>query len=307
MGVPMPNVPPLLMRIYSWLLRLLPFAGGLTKLSINDFTNRNFAGFADLTSARMLNGIKIAVDPSDHDGRILYLFGTNDPKVHHISRALLRQGDRFFDIGANYASIGLQAADRVGCNGQVHLFEPQPHLCEAIRGAISDSKCSNIRLHPVGLLDHDDEMRLARPKNHSGMATLVKYGDQSSWDTITVQVKNIATYLPHLIECAPFGVKIDVEGAEVFLMPWLLRQPTLKFIVFEASHNQQKLWEMVRQSDLVLYGLERTVFAKRVRRIDEFAQMHAYHDLVAVRFQSQGLVPARVGSYELGRIVRGED
>ena len=105
-------------------------------------------------------------------------------------------------------------------------------------------------------------------------------------------MKDIATYLPPLIEKKIFGVKIDVEGAEITLMSWLLNQPTLKFIVFEAAHNQQRLYEMVRKSGLVLYGLERTVFSKRVKRVDGFEEMQAYHDLVAVRFSTKDTAPS---------------
>jgi FkbM family methyltransferase len=289
------------MKIYSRLLRLLPVAGGLTRLAFNPITNQVFGRCLDAAPARMLNGVPIAVDVNDYHGRILYLFGTNDPKVHHVSQALLRSGDCFLDIGANYGSIGLLAADRVGPRGQVHLFEPQPHLCKALRDAISAGGRSNVSVHELALLDHDDTLELAAPSDHSGRATLVRHCDQSDWAKIRVPVKDIATYVPPLIQNRSFGAKIDVEGAEIYLMPWLLMQPSLKFLIFEAAHNQPVLWEMVRASGLTLFGLERTVFAKRLARVDALAGLMRYHDLVAVRIPEGMRVPDFIGSYALGQ------
>ena len=76
-------------------------------------------------------------------------------------------------------------------------------------------------------MDRDGEMVLSMPPYHSGMATLVPSTDHNQWLKQTIPVRDVANYLPPLIDGRPFGVKIDVEGAEVYLMPWLLRQPTV--------------------------------------------------------------------------------
>ena len=134
-----------------------------------------FAGMPDRAYARTLNGIRILVDLKDHDGRILYLFGTNDPKVHHVVQALLGRTDVFLDIGANHASIGLLAADRVGPLGRVHLFEPQPDLCKVVKAAINDGRRLNVTLHEIALMDCDGKMELTRPAHHSGKATVIRH------------------------------------------------------------------------------------------------------------------------------------
>jgi FkbM family methyltransferase len=281
----------------------IPVASGLSRLGFNGWTNQLFARCGYPIEAVMLNGVRIEVSPNDYHGRILYLFGTNDPKVQAVAQGLLRRGDRFFDIGANYSSIGIQVAHVVGPEGQVHLFEPQPELCLRVRAAIDRAAMTNVHLHGVGLMDRDGEMVLARPTYHSGMATLIPSTGQDLWLKQTVQVRDIATYLPPLIDGHPFGVKLDVEGAEIHLMPWLLRQPGLRFLIFEAAHNHRQLWDLIQASGLILYGLRRLVHTKRVRRVEVFEQMAKYHDLVAFRTREGAPVPPVATPHELRRLV----
>jgi FkbM family methyltransferase len=282
-----------------------PVSSGLTKLSFNSIVNQQFSHCDDLVVAKMLNGMSIKVEPNDHHGRVLYLFGTNDPKVHAVTQGLLFPGYRFLDIGANYSSIGLLAVNRVGSSGQVHLFEPQPHICNYVEEAIEQTGLTNVHLHKVALMDREAEMQLSRPRDHSGMATLIDYCDRSTWDSISVPVKNIANYVPPLIESAPFGVKLDVEGAEPYLIPWLLDRPNLQFMIFEAAHNHQQLWDLIQaKSDFKLYGLERVVFTKRICHVPSFEKMCLYHDLVAVRFPDSLQPATRINPYVLGSMIK---
>ncbi len=295
--------PPILMRIYSKILHHLPIYSGLTKLSFNSLINSQFTKCASPVAARMVNGLCIEVEPNDYHGRVLYLFGTNDPKVHTTAQALLRPGDRFLDIGANYSSIGLLAADKVGSTGQVHLFEPQPEICRCVAAAIAQAGLTNVQLHPVALMDCDSEMKIARPRDHSGMATLIEYSDQSNWDSQIVPVRNIATYVAPLIGDNPFGVKIDIEGAEPYLMPWLFKQPNLRFLIFEAVHNQQQLWDFVQAAKLTLYGLSRQMLTLQIQQIESFEQMKFYHDLVAIRLPDGLKPPRQINPDKLGKMI----
>jgi FkbM family methyltransferase len=253
----------------------------------------------------MLNGVELTVHPDDYHGRILYRFGTNDPKVQLTAQRLLREGDVFLDIGANYSTIGLSVAERVGTTGRVHLFEPQDAICQSVDAAIARSRLKNVQLHRVALMDRDDQMTISRPRHHSGMATLVDYGgDRSDWNSQVVPVRNIATYVPTLIGDRPFGVKLDIEGAEKYVMPWLLQQPNLRFLIFEAAHNQSQLLDLVRDAGLQLFGLCKSLLRSRIRAVDAMEQMSAYHDMIAIRLP-QALKGLRETSpTEVGRLLR---
>ncbi len=302
-------MPPVTMRMYAGVLHAFPWLqSGLTRLSFNRMTNWAFAKCHEPVMATMRNGIRIEVAPSDYHGRILYLFGTNDPKVQRTAQGLLREGDVFLDIGANYSSIGLAASEWVGSTGRVHLFEPQEWICEPVEAAIRRARLENVELHRVALLDRDDEMTISRPRNHSGMATLIDDGRvNQNWVRQTVPVKNIATYVGPLIHGRPFGVKLDIEGAEPAVMPWLLAQPNLQFLIFEAAHNHDQLWELVRSAGLTPFGLCRNLFRTRVMPITTPAGIRRYHDVVAVRLPTLKHVDGETTAKALGKLLdRGE-
>jgi hypothetical protein len=101
----------------------------------------------------------------------------------------------------------------------------------------------------------------------------------------------------------PFGVKLDVEGAEIYLMPWLLRQPNLRFLIFEAAHNHKQLWDLIQESGLILYGLRRLVHTRQVKRVEVFEQMMKYHDLVAIRPRAGEPVPQVATPRRLSKLV----
>ena len=188
------------------------------------------------------------------------------------------------DIGANYSSIGFSASHVVGTGGAVHLFEPQKTLADRVQKAIEIGKYENVRLHRLGLMDRDARLVLRSPGHHSGMATFSDHDRSGGFEnTEECEVKEINSYVGPLVKGRPFGAKLDIEGSEPAVMPWLLAQPNLVFLIFEAAHNQSTLYREVRNAGLFLFGLKRHPLKLRAVRVDEFSQIALYHDLVAIR------------------------
>jgi hypothetical protein len=100
------------------------------------------------------------------------------------------------------------------------------------------------------------------------------------------EVREISAYAGPLVAGRPFGAKLDIEGTELSIMPWLLAQPNLRFLIFESAHNQDKLYNAVMESGLTLYGLRRHPFMLRVTRIDSFAEVMDFHDLVVIKLST---------------------
>src|SRR5258708_25287293 len=94
-------------------------------------------------------------------------------------------------------------------------------------------------------------------------------------------------------------LKLNISHPAV--MPWLLSQPNLVFLIFEAVHNQALLYEEVKSTGLVLFGLKRHPLKLRIVRVDEFSQMGLYHDLVAIRLPTGVIAPKETHPRNLPR------
>lgn len=292
----------MLVDLISAFYRRLPIRSGLTRLSFNPVLDRLLDGKTGDAMTQLRDGTPIAVDLTDHDGRILYLFGSNDIKVAETAIALSRPGDVFLDIGANYSTIGLAVAASVGPTGAVHLFEPQQRLAQRVSQAVEAGSKSNVTVHQLGLMDEDGSFAIHTRSNHSGAASFVPIeGDTRFTTSETCIVREIGGYAGPLVRGKPFGVKVDIEGAEPKIMPWLVSQPNLNFVIFEAARNQQMLFDIVKQSGLSLYGLARNVVRLRVTRIDTVEEMGEFHDLLAIRLGSAAPAPKEIDPRKLAR------
>ena len=295
----------LLLHCVIWVFHRLPIRSGLTKLSFNRFIDPLIAAAPRLPYAGLRDGQRINVNIADHDGRILYLFGTNDPKVAQTAQALSLPGDVFLDIGANYSTIGLAVSHTVGRTGAVHLFEPQSEIGGYVQEAITAGGYDTVTLHRAGLLDRDDELLLQVPLNHSGMASFdAANSDTSQFRTERCPVHEIGGYAGPLVSGKAFGVKLDIEGCEPAVMPWIVSQPNLRYLIFEASKNQAQLYDIVQQAGLALFGLLRHPLKLRLVRIDALADMEQYHDLLAVRMPPETQAPPIIHPRALAALLR---
>jgi FkbM family methyltransferase len=275
---------PRFLSLYSAFFHAVKINSGLTATSFNKLVDTSFDRIDPELEARVEGGFRVKVDTREYHGRVLWVHGTNDRKVSRVVNALLRAGDILLDIGANYASIGLAAAARVGPFGHVHLFEPQPAIARAVDAAIRQSGVRNVTLHELALFKADDELPLRVPTHHSGLGTLLPDdGRDGDWHSIIVPTRQTRRFVAHLVGERPFGVKIDIEGAEPDVLADLLPFERLRFVVFEGCSNERWLFDHFSGAGFAIFGLKRSPLRCRVERVDDFAQWHRWHDFVAVR------------------------
>lgn len=287
-------------------LHMLPLKSGLSALSNNGLALWSCDGIS-AARARLRNGLWLEVNPQDYNGRMLYLFGTPDPKVVAVCQNLLRAGDVFLDIGANYGAVGLMCAEIVGVSGQIHLFEPQRALCESIRRCVAEAGMSRCRVHEVALLDRDGQLTIAAIPGHSGAASLVRaaLGAQA---IETVAVRAAAPAIAAAVRDLPFGAKLDVEGAERDVLPAIVAQRGFRFVVFECNRRDERdwAWGFHHQGGLRYFGLRRTMWRVCLEAIADRKAMDGFHDLLAIaptdRLRGRWFGAPR----ELGRILRAE-
>jgi FkbM family methyltransferase len=184
--------------------------------------------------------MKIQVHPNDYDGRSLFFWGASDRKISWLCTELLRAGDTFLDIGANYGSVGLLAARRVGPRGHVHCFEPQPRLADCIRASVSLNGLTNVAVHELALSDRNGTFPLTVPQGHSGRASLC--ADVGDGTSMLVPVRHAGEYLTSLGLSRIRVIKLDVESHEEAVLRGatdFLKQTKPLAIVFE-SHDDGK-------------------------------------------------------------------
>lgn len=293
-----------LLNIYATPLRIIRPNVGLTVLSFNRFTNLLFRSVQGELLARLPCGAKINIDPKEYHGRITWIAGSADWKVSRTVNALLSPGDILLDIGANYGSIGFEAAVRVGQSGEVHMFEPQARVADRLEAALADDRFSNIRLHRVALSNEDGKIELAGPLNHSGMATILKPDElERNRDHMEiVKVCNTEPTIRALVKDRKFGVKIDIEGAEPMVLPGLIEQTALKFVVFEGAGSTQWLWNFFTKAGFKIFGLERSILMSKVTLLERFEGWGRFHDFVAIKTQ-QKMPPKKMRLSEVRRVL----
>jgi FkbM family methyltransferase len=279
----MPSGETSLMRLIALACRIIPIKSGIGTMS--QFFSRKVPGLRNSVEVpcKLRNRVRIMARLDDYNGRMLYLFGTPDPKVISICKGLLRQGDVFLDIGANYGSVALLVHESVGPTGWVHLVEPQPELGDRISGAIAHNAIKNMTLHRCGLWDERGEFFITGSQTHTGTASIS--AEAVSEDSHRVEVRDIEGFLRETSDGKSIGVKLDVEGAEVRLLPTLLTHPQLRFVLFESHDQEVKSFVRSRMGDQssAFFGVSKSLFRTRLFRISNDEDLQHAHDILAVQ------------------------
>jgi FkbM family methyltransferase len=157
-----------------------------------------------------------------------------------------------FDVGANIGQYTLLAARRVGPQGQVHAFEPTPHVIAQLRHNVALNQLGNVRINPVAVSDH------------SGKATLYYFeGTDAGENTImdaaggtacgTVPTVTLDDYVAERGLRRVDVIKMDIEGAELLALqgasdllsgenaPLLLMEVHAKTLGFSGLNMEQLL------------------------------------------------------------------
>jgi FkbM family methyltransferase len=140
--------------------------------------------------------------------------------------ALIRPGDACFDVGANVGEVSLLLAKLAGESGLVTAFEPVwPMYCELCRIVQHDTTLkAPIVTIPCGLADSEKQAAVSVPDGVFGMGSIA---DASRWASVQgaaqirsypVLLTTIDGFLASTGSRVPDFIKIDVEGAELFVL-----------------------------------------------------------------------------------------
>lgn len=162
-----------------------------------------------------LGGARFACDLRDDIAREVFLTGRYGAQETALLRAVLRPGDVFVDVGANWGYFTLLAASLVGRAGCVVALEPHPALFRALRDNAAANAMGQVDALALAAADAEGTLTLhahADDAGNRGVSSLLEGGG----DGERFAVK--AARLDDVLDARKLDrvelLKMDIEGAE---------------------------------------------------------------------------------------------
>jgi FkbM family methyltransferase len=208
-----------LLRIFDYLPHRLT-GWVLQKRSESEVLKRLTAPFADSLRNKEVeigSGVGKGLFINVGGSAAAYALGTFKPDLQGFLSAAVKEGNIFYDIGANVGFFSLLAARLVGPQGKVISFEPLPANLLTLRENVQRNRFCNVQILPLALGAANDEQMFQVSERPTwgklkgvGSATPDKY-----LRDIKVIVRRLDDLFSEGAIQPPDFVKIDVEGAEV--------------------------------------------------------------------------------------------
>lgn len=161
-------------------------------------------------------GKELLFDP--HGGNVGYALGTSDLEEQDFLAQNLAPGEVFYDVGANKGFFAVLGARLVGREGHVYAFEPFPSSAEAVESNAKLNEQSQVTVIQAAVADRPGRDRLlleGESSLHFRLSSSLSAQDNSTSDSISVEVISLDEFVAREGIRPPSLVKIDVEGAEV--------------------------------------------------------------------------------------------
>lgn len=157
-----------------------------------------------------------------------------DPELGWFLLKVLRPGDVFYDVGANFGFFSLLAAAVVGPEGRVYAFEPGAASLDALRVNRDRNAAQEIEIVPKAVAERPGRVFYSDngERDRNGAIFPQDPGDGSGVEAITLDGFLTGTGR------VPKVVKLDIEGAELLALRGagqLLAEPALEFVVCEIN------------------------------------------------------------------------
>ena len=170
--------------------------------------------------ARTSHGFWIEGDQRLLMSRCIYWFGAWEPPLSAWIRGVLRPGDVFVDVGANFGYFSLLAARAVGPIGSVVAVEASATTVRRLERNLARNRFSNVRIVHAVAGANDGRVPFYRaPWNDAESTTVPTQKHEPEGDVP-------AAPLPRLLTVEELArvrvIKIDVEGGELGVVEGLL-------------------------------------------------------------------------------------
>jgi FkbM family methyltransferase len=190
-----------------------------------------------MRAAPELGGFAFRCDRRDSVAREVCFTGRYEPQETQIASRVLRPGDVFVDVGANWGYFTLAAAHWVGASGRVIAFEPEPRLFELLTANLALNRIQYVRPRRLAVAAGPGTLRFA-----AFHADGVNWGvSRSVTPAALADFECPAAALDDELDAAEVGpvqlTKIDVEGGEAGVLLGMrrgLRQGRYRYVLVEC-------------------------------------------------------------------------
>lgn len=156
------------------------------------------------------------------------LNGTTYPEIPDIGKVRT-----IVDIGANVGSASVMFAARYP-QATIHACEPGPQPRAVLERNVAS--LGRVRVHPVGLHDHDGTVRLYRSRWDPMSASIGSSAEnQDTFDDI--RLRNAATWMEEQVIRPVDVLKIDTEGCELPILRCLADFATQAKLIYLEYHS----------------------------------------------------------------------
>jgi FkbM family methyltransferase len=214
----------------------------------------------------LASGYRISVSPAE---KLSYLLGTDELHLQKAIRQYVGPGDVVYDVGANLGYVSLALAKRVGPKGRVIAFEPIPQNIAAFRHNMEINGINHVQLLEFAASDKAGTAVVRMAENPS-TASLVWHRNNPAATEFSVNTISIDELVEGGQLAYPKFVKIDVEGAEAFVLQGMRRtiaaaRPVLFVECSEAG--REKSWHLMQD---LQYRCQSALTRKWINAFDEY-------------------------------------
>ena len=182
----------------------------------------------------------------------------------------LKKDDVFIDIGANVGTTTLEASKKIGVDGKIFSFEPNPRIFKFLQGNILLNKCKNVELFNFAL---------------GSESTNIYFSDIYTDESNSVQQNNngIKVKMKTLDEVIPKEIKIDLikidtgSGYEKFVFlgatkilknTLCINFPAIATLCKKYNYDSKEIFDLLKQQKFIVC----TVFTPNILTVlpDDF-------------------------------------
>lgn len=193
----------------------------------------------DMCLVRLFNGRRLYVDSRDiNHGQELMITGRWERANTALLQALVKPGDTFIDIGANFGYFSMVAGPLIGASGKLHCFEPIPRVAELLRRSLKGNGYLQgvAKIYPMAVGAARGKLQLRfKEGDYSGASLYISdaRAKTDGFSAVDVEIAPLDEVLAHL-SAADF-VKIDAEGSEIHVLEGMkaliARSPSIKILL----------------------------------------------------------------------------